>query len=411
MFCTSTLIEGVNLPADNLFITNYRSGRPKMTSVEFRNLIGRVGRIKFNLYGNVFFISNGDQVTEKEYVQLLRESIPNQKLSVVQEMKPKLKKHVVKTLLTGSSSISPCNTASQQQPEEEYVMMRKFGLILLKDILDDRDSLVRREFSKYMPEDGEQRIRELFGDQRKYIDSDINISADQSRRLAEAIRNGAKYPEIQNNQFPHATVLAFLEKLSRIFDWDKYERKTLGKLNKQGGHARLSWYAVILCRWMEGHGLSYIMKKAVDYMRNHPDKFWLNDYTPAVFSDIPEHRNIVYADTLEVIENVILFSISNYFLRFSNMYIEINGEGSLDKNNWYEYVEYGTTNETIVFLQRNGFSRESANYIKSHPEYIIEEETGLILRRSLLNCKNTDVRAEAELIALNRPKLFEEIKS
>ena len=267
------------------------------------------------------------------------------------------------------------------------------------------------QHTQVMPEDGEQRIRELFGDQRKYIDSDINISADQSRRLAEAIRNGAKYPEIQNNQFPHATVLAFLEKLSRIFDWDKYERKTLGKLNKQGGHARLSWYAVILCRWMEGHGLSYIMKKAVDYMRNHPDKFWLNDYTPAVFSDIPEHRNIVYADTLEVIENVILFSISNYFLRFSNMYIEINGEGSLDKNNWYEYVEYGTTNETIVFLQRNGFSRESANYIKSHPEYIIEEETGLILRRSLLNCKNTDVRAEAELIALNRPKLFEEIKS
>ena len=66
MFCTSTLIEGVNLPADNLFISNYRSGRPKMTSVEFRNLIGRVGRIKFNLYGNVFFISNGKNGTEKE---------------------------------------------------------------------------------------------------------------------------------------------------------------------------------------------------------------------------------------------------------------------------------------------------------------------------------------------------------
>ena len=173
MFCTSTLIEGVNLPADNLFITNYRSGRPKMTSVEFRNLIGRVGRIRFNLYGNVFFISNGNKVTETEYVKLLREPIPNQQLSVVQEMKPKLKKHIIKTLLTGSSSISPCNTASQQQSEEEYVMMRKFGLILLKDILDGRDSLVRREFSKYMPEGGEQRIRDLFVDQRKYIDSDI----------------------------------------------------------------------------------------------------------------------------------------------------------------------------------------------------------------------------------------------
>lgn len=36
MFCTSTLIEGVNLPADNLFIANNYNGRPKMTGVEFK---------------------------------------------------------------------------------------------------------------------------------------------------------------------------------------------------------------------------------------------------------------------------------------------------------------------------------------------------------------------------------------
>ena len=48
MFCTSTLVEGVNLPADNLFITSYYSGRVQMTDVDFRNLIGRVGRIQYN---------------------------------------------------------------------------------------------------------------------------------------------------------------------------------------------------------------------------------------------------------------------------------------------------------------------------------------------------------------------------
>jgi replicative superfamily II helicase len=42
MFCTSTLVEGVNLPADNLFITHYKNGLAKMTSVDFKNLIGRV---------------------------------------------------------------------------------------------------------------------------------------------------------------------------------------------------------------------------------------------------------------------------------------------------------------------------------------------------------------------------------
>ena len=408
MFCTSTLIEGVNLPADNLFITNYHSGRPKMTSVEFRNLIGRVGRIKFNLYGNVFFISDGEKVKENEFVKYLREPIPDQKLSVVEELKPKLKKHVVDTLLSGSSKIEPYVTAGgAKQSDEEYTMMRKFGLILLQDIMDNRNSLVRREFAEFMPVGGEDTIRSQFERQKMFIDNDINISADQSRKLAAAIRAGSHYPKPQNGRFTHAVVLGFLEELSRIFDWDKYESQTLGKRNRTGDHARLSWYAVILSQWMEGHGLSYIMRQAIQYMHDNPNKFWLNDYTPSYYDDGPEHRNIVFADTLEVIDNVILFSISNYFLRFSNMYKSINGEDSLNDNNWYEFVEYGTTNEITVFLQRNGFSRESANYIKDHPEYISRTETGLKLRCSLLNCNNNDARDEAELILLNRPQLFE----
>lgn len=54
IFCTSTLIEGVNLPADNLFITSYKNGSSGMTPVEFKNLIGRVGRIEF-IYLVMFF--------------------------------------------------------------------------------------------------------------------------------------------------------------------------------------------------------------------------------------------------------------------------------------------------------------------------------------------------------------------
>lgn len=91
------------------------------------------------------------------------------------------------------------------------------------------------------------------------------------------------------------------------------------------------------------------------------------------------------------------------------MFKSINGEHSLDDNNWYEFVEYGTTNKVTVFLQRNGFSRESANYIKDHyNDFIIETEDGLRLHRTLLECNNTDARTEAEIINLNRPGLFEE---
>ena len=153
------MIEGVNLPADNLFIANNYNGRPKMSGVEFKNLIGRVGRIKFNLYGNVFFVTDGKRTTEKEYLELLREPVKEQKLSVVQDLKPKLKKHIVEALLEGDAVIDKYNDS---QPEEEYIMMRKFGLILLQDIVDERDSLVKREFSKQLSNDDLLKIKNLY---------------------------------------------------------------------------------------------------------------------------------------------------------------------------------------------------------------------------------------------------------
>lgn len=99
------------------------------------------------------------------------------------------------------------------------------------------------------------------------------------------------------------------------------------------------WYAVILCQWMEGTGLSYIMKKAIEYRKNHPDNFRVSAYQPPTTYDdrSKEHRNVVFADTLEVIENIVLFSISNYFLRFSNEYKKIHGVPDFD-NNWYEWA-------------------------------------------------------------------------
>lgn len=407
MFCTSTLIEGVNLPADNLFIANNYNGRPKMSGVEFKNLIGRVGRIKFNLYGNVFLVTDGKRTTEKEYLELLSEPVKEQKLSIVQDLKPKLKKHIVESLLEGDAVIEKYN---ENQSEEEYVMMRKFGLILLQDIMDERDSLVKREFSKQLTEENINKIKQSFEKNKKYIDNDINISADQTRRLAKAIKNGCHFPEPQNGYFSHKLVYDFLNELRVIFNWDKYEYSTLGKKDKNGNYSKLSWYAVILSQWMEGHGLNYIMRRAIRYRNENPYPFYLNNYTVVTYEDTSEHRNVVFADTLEVIENVILFSISNYFLRFANMYKSIYGEHSLDTNNWYEYVEYGTTNEMTIFLQRNGFSRESANYIKEHTkDYVVvdnEENSNIKLKRSLLKCDNKNVRTEAESIIYNIPQLF-----
>ncbi|MFS4493539.1 DEAD/DEAH box helicase [Maribacter sp. 2308TA10-17] len=60
LFCTSTLIEGVNLPANNLFIIIPKKNIEDLTDFEFGNLIGRAGRLSESLYGTIYFIEKAD---------------------------------------------------------------------------------------------------------------------------------------------------------------------------------------------------------------------------------------------------------------------------------------------------------------------------------------------------------------
>ena len=152
---------------------------------------------------------------------------------------------------------------------------------------------------------------------------------------------------------------------------------------------------------------SNIMKKALEYRQQHRDNFWVNRGQKEYYDDGLRHRNIVFADTLEVIDNIVLFSISNYFLRFSNEYKTVHQLKEFD-NNWYEFVEYGTTNPITILLQRNGFSREVSTYIRNNKEeFIIEEPDGKWhLSTALLECSNTNARTEASSVRYNMPELF-----
>jgi hypothetical protein len=56
LYCTSTLLEGVNLPALNIFITTPKKKDLELSTFEFGNLKGRAGRISKNLQGSVYCV-------------------------------------------------------------------------------------------------------------------------------------------------------------------------------------------------------------------------------------------------------------------------------------------------------------------------------------------------------------------
>ncbi|MCT6596722.1 helicase-related protein, partial [Acinetobacter baumannii] len=68
IFCTSTLLEGVNLPTKNVFIYPFKiTNKDESTKLNFWNLAGRAGRYKNELTGNIFCINNpSDSFNKKE---------------------------------------------------------------------------------------------------------------------------------------------------------------------------------------------------------------------------------------------------------------------------------------------------------------------------------------------------------
>ena len=405
LFCTSTLLEGVNLPADNLVITTNKVGKAGMTAVDFKNLIGRVGRIEFNLYGNVFIIVGNQLASEQKAKELLQANVPAQKLSVQtdsQIISKKMKQGVVADLQKGQIEF-----AKGDESYERYNMKRKFGLMLLRDITTGRQSLVREEFSDYLDDQTVSQIRESFAQREGQQDDDINVSVDQAESLTQAVRAGLNYPRISpDGKFNYDETLAFLQRLASIFKWRVYDPETLGKTDKYSNQlTMLRWYTVLLTQWMEGHGLRSIMNRALQY-RLQQGTLYVKGQGAIRYENTLQHRNIVISEILKVLEDVILFSLSNYFLKFSNEYKKVHGVEQFG-NDWYEYIEYGTTKQETILLQRLGFTRESATYIRTNVSNAIFLHEGTpYLNPILLESSNINVRKEANEIRYNVPEAF-----
>ncbi len=56
LFCTSTIVEGVNTDAQNMIILNSSKGREKLTPFDIKNIKGRAGRYYHCFIGRVFYM-------------------------------------------------------------------------------------------------------------------------------------------------------------------------------------------------------------------------------------------------------------------------------------------------------------------------------------------------------------------
>lgn len=126
LVCTSTLLEGVNLPAKNIFVfSDKRGGSGKHSPLSFWNLVGRAGRLTYGLSGNVFCVE--DRVDRyKDLIEKSESEIKEPEVEVVEN--GTRQNYVVRSFLTASEKFK--YTKAKNRNDIEYLI---FELLMRDD--------------------------------------------------------------------------------------------------------------------------------------------------------------------------------------------------------------------------------------------------------------------------------------
>ncbi|WP_394743066.1 DEAD/DEAH box helicase [Natronococcus roseus] len=122
---TPTLLQGVNLPAENIFIHNPYKGQEQLTEFDFSNLIGRVGRLNKKLYGTVYCIEREDEEWSKDKL----EETSNK------EIEPATEKALQRDV---DDFVDVVDEENIYEVEEDH--LRYTGILLRNKFLKDQDS-------------------------------------------------------------------------------------------------------------------------------------------------------------------------------------------------------------------------------------------------------------------------------
>ena len=120
-----------------------------------------------------------------------------------------------------------------------------------------------------------------------------------------------------------------------------------------------------------------------------------------------DETNLSIQVTLEAL-STIQFKFGNYFLKFSHtLKKELNT--SVLENDWYQYLEYGTIDEDVIWLEQLGYSRSNAIKIVQSNVGAIDEDTfgqKIITTERLKSIGNEEIKLETERIIKNYPDVF-----
>lgn len=336
--CTSTLMQGVNLPAQNIFLFKPTKGKDlPLTAHEFWNLVGRAGRLTKDFEGNVFLIN----INDWQENPLSKNRYANVSFSFNKYLKnydDGLKQFILNI-----------EHASDNEDTQGYENA------LNKLFVEYKNNSINETLSQIGLEN--DKIEEIINDVT-LLDSLINLPTEilSKNPNVSFVRQQEVFNYIniccQEGTYSYLIPPPPQKKFNEIYDWYLKFIKWILKFLKKDNSNKNKYITAKLLLWMQGVSYKELLKSNIEYNNTTRQRGHANVNTEA--------RNLFH-----LIERDIRYSYVKMTKCYTDLLayaFEINGLTEYIKRipKLYLYLELGACNETQILLLSMGLSRTSA---------------------------------------------------
>ena len=360
IFTTSTLLEGVNIQAKNIILTSDNNGLSDLTEEDFLNLIGRAGRFRSELYGNVICLKGAFENSQR-YKYFSSQNVSNLNSEILSSIRGNFYKDI-KQIIQGKQPV----TKKLEEDHKKHLIREQYANIAILHNKINYNSKLKTNLIRATSDPN------VF----KQIDKDIS-SVDKLESFKEYTTIPIKYqqkvfasqdPQIiqrfvdfDANLLTYGDIAFLTEKIMKTYEFYK---RGLVKYEKS-----YNYYAHLIYSWIEGTTVAYVIKSTIDKIEKREILFLLDEYYAEghrKYRDyVGDERqiNLIINDILEKVENDIKHLCKTYFANYIYLNVQ-NGSMSPEMEKLADYIEFGTRNQKTIEMQKFGFSRELSLYIQ-----------------------------------------------
>ena len=394
--CTSTLLEGVNLPAKSIFVLSDRHGRKSFSpqqkqakaaaKLDFENLVGRAGRLSYDFVGNVICIRAKPNSWSGEPDDLIAAGEPQVARSFLVDPPKRQRKAYtdIAHVLAGEKLPSGRSEAERRNAEQ-------FATILTLHELDNQESPLRSHFLQRVkngrrvlesaasrlsvPTDALRRSPTIRAEHQNQVW--LSLKCDNPEVL---VQWGADIADFD-------TLYAALHRLSVLYDWRTTEVSgpdaLMSNVRDEGSwERRLKYWTLLMRGWVRGDPLSRVIAEAIQHqvkvgyivVPDYSDGF---TFKKEIFDASNVRQvNFVIDEVMKDLETGLRFRILRYLQNYYDLSLSALGTECTGINLALA-VEYGTIDARAIELQDLGFGRSvSLELLNNYSDAFQFEEDG-----------------------------------